>query len=265
MRRAAARSGPEAGAGRVRRAGKKKKGDACATPFLPLSRKTGAHPNPVRIRLLSSATVKRNRYRSRFQPLDLSGATLESWLPAFAFRHVRSTASFRSASPIPKRQLALSPGVAAARRFAACPLLTAIPAPCLRKIFQPSVQRRTDQVRLAHRFVPPVQPAARQAPRIADRAAKHDQDTELLAVVESFFSTIFRVNFWGKDKHFFSSACQIFRKITDKLLAGISTIRSSPRAFFRASGAISRSISRTPQRGSRAFRLASNASFDGAV
>lgn len=120
-------------------------------------------------------------------------------------------------------------------------------------------------IRLAHRFVPPVQPAARQAPRIADRAAKHDQDTELLAVVESFFSTIFRVNFWGKDKHFFSSACQIFRKITDKLLAGISTIRSSPRAFFRASGAISRSISRTPQRGSRAFRLASNASFDGAV
>ena len=44
--------------------------------------KSGAHPNPVRIQMLSSATVKRNRYRSRLQPLDHSGATLGSWLPA---------------------------------------------------------------------------------------------------------------------------------------------------------------------------------------
>lgn len=236
--------------------------------------------------MLSSATVKRNRYRSRFQPLDLSGATLGSWLPAFAFRHVRSPASFRSAPAFLMRQLALSPSFAAARRSAACPLHTAIPAPCLRKIFQPSVQGRTDQVRpmrvkptfaslrryasdrcirLAHRFVPPVQPAARQALRIADRAAKHDQDTEFFTAVESFFSTIFRNKSCGKDKDCFSKRCQFFLKITDKLLAGISTACSSARPCLCASGTMSRSRSRTPQCGSRAFRFASNASLDGAV
>ena len=248
--------------------------------------KTEAHPNPVRIRMLSSAIVKRNRYRSRSQPLDLSGALLGSWPLAIAFRHVRSPASFRSAPVLFWRQLALSQIVANARRFTACPLYTAMPVPCLRTIFRPSVQRRTAQVRpirkkltfvsfyrsasercirLAYVSVPPIQPASRQALRIVDRAAKQGQDTKYLTFVESFFSTIFRATMCGKVCRVISVACQFFRKITERLFAGISTTSSSAREFFCAKGVISRSRSRTPQVTLRDFKLASKASLEGAL
>lgn len=236
--------------------------------------------------MLSSTTVKRKRCRFHLQSPDLSGACLGSWLPTIAFRHVHRPASFRSAPLFLRFQLAPSRSVNVARRFAADPLHTAMPVPCLRKVFQPSVQGRTAQVRSmgakltfvslcqsasercsqpAHHFVPPVQPAARQALQIVDRAAKQDQDTNLSTVVESNFSTFFRKVYWGKDKRFFSTACQFFLKIRERLFAGISTMRSSSSAFFCASGAMSRSRSRTPQRGSRAFRLWSKAALEGAV
>jgi len=127
--------------------GKRKRAPLTRRPFFPLSRKSGVHPNPVRIQMFSSATVRRPRCRFRLQSLDLSGALLESWLPAFAFRHVRSTASFRSASPFPVRQLALSQVFGSARRFAACPLLTTIPVPRFPKRLSAFRRDRTAQVR----------------------------------------------------------------------------------------------------------------------
>ncbi len=248
--------------------------------------KSGAHPNPVRIQVRSSASVKRTRFRIRLHSLDLSGALLGSWLPAFAFRHVRNFASFRSAPPLPMLPLALPPDFDVARRFAAGPLLTAIPVPRLRTAFRLYVRGRTAQVRPSRRkltfvslrlraserctwpasvLVPPVQPAARQTRRFVDRAAEHDQNTNLLTSVESFFSTIFRKKFWGKTAQRISNTCQVFLKITDKLFAGISTTASSVREFFCANGVISCSRSRTPQRASRDLRLSSNAALEGAL
>lgn len=150
-------------------------------------------------------------------------------------------------------------------------------SPGSRLAFRPSVRGRTAQVRPcatnpAFRFCLVrsaserrirtsasfrllVPPAARQSLRMAGRAAKHHQDTEELTAVESFFSTFFRPWLWGKEGADSKAVCQIFRKITEKLLAGISTTASSAREFFCASGAMSRSRSRTPQRASRALRL----------
>lgn len=114
-------------------------------------------------------------------------------------------------------------------------------------------------IRVAHRLVPPIQPAARQTLRIVDRAARQDQDTELLTQRESYFSTTFLPKLWGKDKAEFSIACQIFRKTTAKLFAGISTRSHRSSAFFCARGAMSCSRSRTPQRSFRDFKLSSKA------
>ena len=73
--------------------------------------KSRLHPNPVRIQMLSGAIVRYKRYRLYLQPLDLSGAPLGSWLPAFAFRHVRRHASFRSAPPLPSASLRCRPAL----------------------------------------------------------------------------------------------------------------------------------------------------------
>ena len=129
-------------------------------------------------------------------------------------------------------------------------------------IYRYASERR---IRLAHHSIPPVQPAARQTQQIVDRAAKQDQDTEILTSVESFFSTIYRSQLWGKDSADFSNACQFFRKTTDKLFAGISTTLCRRSPLSCAKGAMSCSRSRMPQRASRAFRLSSKASFEGAV
>lgn len=95
----------------------------------------------------SSATVKRTRCRFRFQPLDLSGALSGSWLPAFAFRHVRNLASLRSAPSLPVLPLAHPPDFDVARRIAAGPLHTAMPVPCFQAVFRPPVQSRAAQAR----------------------------------------------------------------------------------------------------------------------
>lgn len=273
--------------GDLRQGPHKEKGRRLSDALSSRSRgKSGAHPNPVRIRMRSSATVKRTRFRFRLQPLDLSGALFESWLPAFAFRHVRNIASFRSAPSLPMLPLALPPVFNVARRIAAGPLHTAMPVPRLRTAFRLYVRGRTAQVRPSRRklafvsfrlraserrtwpasvLVPPVQPAARQTRRIVDRAAEHDQNTNLLTFVESFFSPIFRKIFWGKTTQTKSDICHSFRKTADKLLAGISTTVSSANEFFRANGTMSCSRSRTPQRGSRDLRLSSKASLEGAL
>lgn len=150
-------------------------------------------------------------------------------------------------------------------------------SPGSRTAFRPFVQERTAQVRPcatnpAFRFCLTryaserrirtsassrmlVPPSARQALRMAGRAAKHDQDTEELTDVESFFSTFFRPCLWGKEGADSKCFCQFFRKMTEKLFAGISTTSSRLRKFFCASGAMSRSRSRTPQRASRDLRL----------
>ncbi len=86
-----------------------KKGAAEATPFRPLSRDVEAHPNPVRIRMLSGAAVGRKRCRLRPPPLDLLGAASGQ-----DRRHCLLAASSRSASP-----LAGFPAFDAARRFTA--------------------------------------------------------------------------------------------------------------------------------------------------
>lgn len=116
-----------------------------------------------------------------------------------------------------------------------------------------------------HRFVLPVQPAARQTQRIADRDAKFCQDTNFTVRVDSFFSTFFRNTRRGKNRQEFSVRYVDLRKMTDKLLAGISTISSRASAFFCASGARSCSRSRTPQLALRDFRPASKAALEGAV
>ncbi len=161
-----------------------------------------------------------------------------------------------------------------------------MPVLCLRTTFRLSAQSRTTQVRplrkkltfvssyrsaseccirLAYVLVPPVQPAARQSRRFVDRAAEHDQDTNLLTCVESFFSTNFRRGRWGKTRRIISIVCQFFRNTTDRLLAGISTTVSRVRECFCANGSTSPSRSRTPHRESRAFKFSSKASLEGAL
>ncbi len=259
----------------------KKKGATKAAPFLPLSRKIEGHPNPVRTRMLLEASVKRTLCSLRLPPLDLSGAGFE-----YNCRHIqhsrvlqirltssnkglrpycnqcralihsltRCTQRFRVLFPF---ALASASSKAEALSFVRCPTeFTFIP------LYRITPERR---LRLAHHSVIPVQPAARQTQHIVCRAAKYYQDTNLTRCVDNNFSTIFERNMWGKIVPENSGRCYCFRKITQRLFAGISTIASRVSAFFCASSARSRSRSRTPQRGSRDLRLASKASLEGAL
>ncbi len=258
-----------------------KKGATKAAPFLPLSRKFEGHPNPVRTRMFLEASVKRTLCSLRLPPLDLSGAGSE-----YNCRHIqhsrvlqiRLTFSNKSLRPHCNRcrapihsltrctqrfrvlfpfALASASSKAEALSFVRCPAeFTFIP------LYRITPERR---LRLAHHFVFPVQPAARQTQHIVCRAAKYCQDTNLLPCVDQNFSTIFEPNMWGKIVPEISGQYYCFRKITQKLFAGISTIASRVSAFFCANDARSCSRSRTPQRGSRDLRLASKVALEGAV
>jgi len=259
----------------------KKKGAAEATPFLPLSWNFEGHPNPVRIRMLSDASVKRTLCSLRLPPLDLSGAGFEynrRYIHRSRVLQIRLTYSNKGLRPYRRRcrapicsltrctqrsrapfpvALASASSKAEALSFVRCPAeFTFIP------LCRIAPERR---LRLSHPFVDPVQPAARQIQQTVCRAAKYYQDTNFSVDVDYYFSTIFRDALWGKSNHEFSRTYRSFLKITEKLFAGISTMRSTLSTFFCASGRISRSRSRTPQSALRALRLASKASLEGAV
>ncbi len=259
----------------------KKKGAAEATPFLPLSRNFEGHPNPVRIRMLSDASVKRTLCSLRFPPLDLSGAGFgynRHYIHRSRVLQIRLTSSNKSLRPHCRRcrapicsltrctqrfrvlfpvALASASSKAEALSFVRCVAkFTFIP------LYRMAPECR---LRLSHPFVSPVQPATRQIRQIVYRAAKYYQDTNFSVGVDYYFSTIFREALWGKSNREFSRTYCSFRKITEKLFAGISTMRSIASRFFCASGRISRSKSRTPHASLRAFRLASKASLEGAV
>lgn len=260
---------------------KRKRAQLAPRPFFPLSRKFGQHPNPVRIRMLPDAMVKYERYRPYFPPLDLLGAIPRSWLPAFAFRHayidcvrqirvissrlpgLRSRAPIYSLPAVHGDAGLLLAAIFSNHRAEADRSGPSMGIELTFVQFRRSVAERYS--RLAHRFVLPVEPAARQTRQILDRAAKHCQDTDFTDFFESFFSTIFRIKPWGNKTQIFSKVCQVLLKTMERLFAGISTTVSSSSPLRRASGWMSRSRSRTPQDGSRAFKLTSNASFEGAV
>lgn len=239
------------------------------------------HPNPVRIKMSSAAIFPRATSLRR-------ALTARSSVRRFPMtdRRRHCAAGFRQTCTDSRlTSLALRPTVADARRLAAGPLPTAMPEPRFSTLFPDLIRGRIVQTRPKRslRAVASLEHSASERRRCSSASSREFvrpaigfmstrlQNRETCSEYKFLgffrlilFHNVSRNRRW-KFRRSESTTYPAFRHIREKLFAGISTISSREIACFCPSGSRSCSISRTPQAGSRIFRLALKSALEGAV